>query len=494
VSLILDNRERLVGKIYKGEEYLGSCIPCTIKGVPYVITCGHVIYGDNFDKVVNESDTFDIKTTSSIFRSLSIITTFEKSKASDVIVLKLDSSADDFDIESLIELKLCTSVDELIIPFKPHLVLVPELEGIVSAILIKTFLDSPDDCTYRVEVKKDTFHNIGKGTCDAKEYKGVSGSGIFISYQDNIYLSGVLSQIPKSSVSRPLVFQRPELLQHSFAFESYYTIGTTVTIENPLVPLPHSDLVFFTNYTMKSKDFYNERECDREFNECIARSENIWLYGESGVGKTALINRNLLIGNYNSIICDFEAVTILVIEDIWQTLVDAISQSLGIASFAGTLNVKAISDYLTNANLENSTIIVIDEMSCDDSSVITRFCNDTLGLVRTYSKNNENKKIAFIISSIFSPKKYPINIPKLIQSFELLCANEWGRSLEDLFDIQNNALNIGICSDGKKLIIELCDNSPRVLTRVVMKVHRNGAFDMDSILKISQKTILEYNE
>ncbi|MGB6036091.1 MAG: hypothetical protein WBG42_07470, partial [Cryomorphaceae bacterium] len=74
-------------------------------------------------------------------------------------------------------------------------------------------------------------------------------------------------------------------------------------------------IVLFNNYTKRNEPFYLSRSTDNLFNKAL-EINNIWVFGKSGNGKTALINRNLIQNEIEYCFCDLSPVTIKTCSDV----------------------------------------------------------------------------------------------------------------------------------------------------------------------------------
>ncbi|MCD9548769.1 AAA family ATPase [Photobacterium carnosum] len=494
MSIISEKSDYLIGGLYLNDEYLGSCIPFLSNKNFYIITCGHVIYGDNFDKSTKPTDRIEIITTKYKYKCLSILTDIDFAKKNDISIITIDKSSTDFDINNFIELNICSEINNEILNYEHGLVLHPVKDETTSTIKLSNFNKDLEDISYQVDVDKSIFHNLYNGTYGAKEFKGVSGSGLFVSHNNMIFIAGILSSIPKNKLTCPLILQKPDsissILSDIGVFNFSQIRDLSYIKSQSLLPLPKN--VFFIDYTIKSKDYYKERSCDLEFSDNLSFDQNTWIYGRSGTGKTALLKRNLINLNCDYIYCDLSPVSIISKDNLWQGIVEDIGSYLDVQYDENDLTVKSLYNFLSKCKLTNNTVIAIDEMSCNDPTIIREFCNEIINLVRYYSKKEPDKVVIFVISSIFSPKNQNFDKGKVLESFEFVCSDNWESSIGDLFDIQNKALNIGICSLGKQEIISICDNVPRLLTLLMKKINQKQCNEISSIKTVIEKVMADY--
>ncbi|MBB1466728.1 ATP-binding protein [Vibrio sp. SG41-7] len=261
-----------------------------------------------------------------------------------------------------------------------------------------------------------------------------------------------------------------------------------------ILPVAQIKNVCFVNYTESSKDYYCDRPCDTEFNANIADNMSIWLHGESGTGKTALVARNLSLANVKHLSCSLEPVTIDSCESIFRGLIEDIAEYVKINDIPKELSIKNMSNFLLNCQFDDNTVITIDEMSCSNSAIIEEFCQKIMRLVSYYQKSEPSKNIVFVISSIFHPKQHGCHPGKLMESFQFVCSTDWGGDIEKLFEIQNTALGNMICEEGKCIMLKSCKNLPRLLTLIMQRVYRGKNFSIESVTSVTERVNREYQE
>ncbi|MCS6133850.1 ATP-binding protein [Shewanella baltica] len=485
--------ELLNGQVYFENEYLGSCVPFAtdVEGQYFAITCAHVIYGNDDSRVIDNFESIKVITKNGRFKLISRLTNELNEKEYDIFVMEI-IPVDEIDDSALVRLSICEDINESLLSHEHALIVSPVNDNAVSCVPIKSFNRNVNEYSYEAEVDKATFYDIDRGVSGAKAFKGVSGSGLFVIIDEYICLAGILSKIPKSIVTTPIILQKGQSLikfllplSNVKVFKLDKSINVTSKAE--------LKYICFTNYTLKSKYFYHLRPCDKEFNFHMNNYLNIWVHGLSGSGKTALLMYNLIQSDVEYIYCDLQPITISSENDIWQGVIDDILFRHNISFNSDKIEIKSLCQFLLKCKFENNVAIVIDEMSCNDESVINDFCNTVTNLVGYYNKLSGDKNIIFIISSIFSPYQQKFNKLKFFELFETVCSNEWSGELTKLFDIQNLALGNKICNKSKSFIINNCNNSPRLLTQTVASIYRRETFSFEIISSISNKLTEEYN-
>jgi len=491
--MLYHNPEKLHGKIYQDEQCIGSCVPFVSQQRAFAITCHHVLFEQRTREQL-DLESLTVAIDSKRYRLLKVVTAHEVSSESDVLIVELSISNTD-QLRGFADIVLSTKVDAASVVEQNHgLIVCHPHEHQIATVQLASQARNCGNFNIESTVEKGTFYNLGKARGGAKEYAGVSGSGLFMYLGEKTYLLALLAKLPNSSITETVVLKRLDSIATMFAeSQLFFDIinPTQKRTENPKAPLKD---VCFVNYTERSKDYYCERACDSEFNANLDDNMNTWLYGDSGTGKTALLTRTMRERNVSHIACDLEPVTIESSDSIFQGIIDDITQFVEIDDRPASLDVKSICEFLQKCKLKDDTVITIDEMSCSSPEIIKAFCQKTMNLVRHYQKLEPSKNIIFVISSIFNPKQHGCSPGKLIESFELICLNDWSDDIEKLFNTQNTALGSMIEQDGKRIILDKCENLPRLLTKMVQKIYRSEDFSLTSVSKMVDRVISEYKE
>lgn len=484
MSTLYEYKEKLHGKLYIDEKVIGSCVPFTSERRVFVVTCHHVVFNDE-SKASEKIDNIILKVNGQSFFSPTVISDANESSQSDVLILEFSKGESQIDFASI---TLHMGIDiGLLKQYKSEIITSHPNEDSIARVPLCDDLRANGVHYIEGSVAKDAFHHMNKGRGGAQEYSGISGSGIFTLNENGITLVGILGKLPRNSIEQPIVLSRLDSVEQ-------YIPKNIIFQTDEAMPTAELKDVCFVHYTPRSEKYYCTRECDKEFSDNVLGNISIWLHGSSGTGKTALVARNLSSQDVKHIACDLEPITIRSCDDIFQGIVDDITQYVDESSPPAKFDVKSMCQFLIDCNLDDNTVVTIDEMSCSSPEIIEEFCKSIINLVRRYQKQQHTKKIVFVVSSIFHPKKHGCNLGKLMESFDFVCTEEWDSSIERLFDIQNTALGSKICSEGKKVLLDNCDSLPRLLTMLVHKVYRKGEFSIECISDTTARVIREYSE
>ncbi|PCI41277.1 MAG: hypothetical protein COB41_10775 [Proteobacteria bacterium] len=247
--------------------------------------------------------------------------------------------------------------------------------------------------------------------------------------------------------------------------------------------------VLFNNYLEKNEPFYLERDNDAEFNESL-KIKNIWVFGKSGVGKTALINRNLIQSKIEYCFCDLSPISITKAEDVLEEILSEIEEKFSIERKSSETNIlKQIVQILCKCD-STETVIVIDELAVNDDMVLKAIADSLIQLVTHFNNNSNNDELKFVVSTISDPKQVIQNRPKASDYFHYVCCDSWGKYSSQLFDIICHALNLEL-EASKDLIIESSMNSPRVLKAIINKIIVYNDSRKDSVDRAIRVTLEE---
>ncbi|WP_196894171.1 hypothetical protein [Aureivirga marina] len=247
--------------------------------------------------------------------------------------------------------------------------------------------------------------------------------------------------------------------------------------------------VLFNNYSPRNKEYYVERNIDNIFKNAL-NLNNLWIFGKSGVGKTAMIHRNLLNSNIKYCYCDLSPVDIYDSDIVLNEILSAIEDEFNLERNYNQKNViKQISNLLCNLN-SSKIIIAIDELSISNEEIYRKIANDLFNLVNYYNNQSEDDELTFIVSTIIDPLKLILNKSKASSFFQYICCNPWEDNIEDLYILISKHLQLNL-DDSKKEIISACKNSPRILKNIFKNILLQNDNKKESISIAIQKTLNE---
>ena len=239
--------------------------------------------------------------------------------------------------------------------------------------------------------------------------------------------------------------------------------------------------ILFNNYSKKNEKYYFERKEDNEFFSMLS-SGNIWVYGLSGKGKTALVNRNLIQNNIEFISCDCSPIKIEKAEDILDELLYSICEKYSVTADGNQTNiVKKINSVLDKCSIRKNIYIVIDEISFPDKNTEGIFANYVTQLVTSYNKKNSENFLKFIISTIPEPFGILKEKEKASEHFQYLSADKWDDCLDDYIRCLVSHLKIQISDTSIGEIKKSSNNNPRLVKNILRKITRISNPSADDI-------------
>jgi hypothetical protein len=227
-------------------------------------------------------------------------------------------------------------------------------------------------------------------------------------------------------------------------------------------------IVLFNNYSKQCESFYFEREIDNEFVNSLSIN-NIWVFGSSGIGKTVLVNRNLTKNDIDYCFCDLSPVNIINSTQVIEEILCKVEEKFDLERNESIPNkIKQLTKLLCEAD-KKKIIIVIDELSVKENTVLKDIATDLMNLVVHYSNSSQEEGLKFVVSTISNPKDIIENKSKASEHFQYIDCNDWSKDIEKLFEILSGSLNMELESH-KKNIIDSCENSPRILKSIFRKI------------------------
>lgn len=247
--------------------------------------------------------------------------------------------------------------------------------------------------------------------------------------------------------------------------------------------------ILFTNYTIKNEPYYLQRDIDKEFLRSIEYN-NIWISGNSGFGKTTLITRYLLKSNKSYCYCDLSPISINSSNDVLQEILVQLEEKFGIEHSPQEKNIiKNISEILSKV-CHRDIVIIIDELSVKDVSILRDIGDDLIQLVNYFTNNFSPSCINFIISTILNPQDIVYDKSKAIQHFYYIKCSDWSQDISKLFDLLDYSLELNL-EDFKDQIINACNFSPRILKSIFRKIVLLEIIDSKKVESTIQRTLSE---
>lgn len=219
----------------------------------------------------------------------------------------------------------------------------------------------------------------------------------------------------------------------------------------------------FSAYEAEHEEFYLERAADkvlRQKLDCAC----LWVYGESGVGKTCAIKRNLMQAGFQCLhVCLSQCGVNPSREDLIRELIETCAMVCGI-------NVEEHSYHCLVKMLvehgKGDLLIYIDEVStgpcCEAGpNELLKLCVD-LSITLT---QRQARRVKFVVSSLFKPELELDRVGKINEIFLFLGLSPWDTGeLKGLIQVIEGALpGLRLADDDIECLVEAATGSPRFI-------------------------------
>lgn len=252
------------------------------------------------------------------------------------------------------------------------------------------------------------------------------------------------------------------------------------------------ELVLFTCYLEDSEKFYQARSVDNEFITSL-KINNIWVSGESGKGKTALINRNLKSEKIEYIFCDLSPITITCSDDVLEDILYELEEKFGIESDSNEKNViKRICKLILSCKLHNEIVIVVDELAVSSSETLIDISSQLVNLVSYYNNKSPMSSLKFVVSTISPPLEIIQNKAKASGMFTYISCDDWGISLKLLLQLVTGSLSLKLEEKSQCYILENSNDNPRLMKNIIRKITKSDDHSNDEVVRLTDVAIGEY--
>lgn len=249
--------------------------------------------------------------------------------------------------------------------------------------------------------------------------------------------------------------------------------------------------VLFNNYTKDVEEFYFERKIDDHFRNSL-ESGNLWVYGFSGIGKTALINRNLIHDSIEYVYCDFSPIDLSSPQDVLNEIILTITEKYNVSSEYTSDNlIKKTCDLLSKIDTKE-IVIVIDELSIRDASLLKEITEQLVKLLNHHCNKSSCSCLRFIASTINEPAFDKSFAGKALEYFEIIEIDDWNGDLEGLLALLESSLCIGIDKEMQSIILQNSKSSPRILKKILRKLNSIETLSLAIVQEVSETARKEH--
>jgi len=256
----------------------------------------------------------------------------------------------------------------------------------------------------------------------------------------------------------------------------------------------NTNKVLFEVYKPQNEPYYLERDEDNVFNQKLSQF-GMWIYGDTGCGKSNLILRNL-INSKN--------------EYISITLGSYVGEK-NIALFAGILNAiqertgndskypnyksfptccKSIINELEANYKDKSIIIYLDEIPIDSNKEYQQFTKSLFALVNEIHLTDGLEQVRIILSSIHNPIIHIHESDQKIHEYLYFLQLRYWESpvIEDLITLIEKSLQINLSQSVKTKLVEQSKGSPRFIKKFFKNIILKDKKADSDLLQIIQET------
>lgn len=249
------------------------------------------------------------------------------------------------------------------------------------------------------------------------------------------------------------------------------------------------DDVLFEIYKKISEPYYYKREIDNIV-EAYIKSHNLWIYGNSGTGKSTTILYTLQHTNKNVILINLAGIQPeSSLHQIFSWIYTEVASFLDVDTHAPESYQlcanKIIS--LLRENYQDETVYLLIEEIPFEGNAFKTFVSSLSSLVISDKLKNEFSKIHFIISSIENPIPYiPKHLQKIKSIMKFLQFKRWtNEECIGLIELIKFYINVPTIKDISEFI-HLCENSPRTIKSIFRELYQTNFSDILDTSKIKE--------
>jgi hypothetical protein len=260
---------------------------------------------------------------------------------------------------------------------------------------------------------------------------------------------------PKSDNSTSFLIVRNFVLGH---------LELKGAVSSASVAAASSTDVLFDVYRPELDRFYIERREDRILRSYITR-QNIWLFGPSGLGKTAALTRCLTQSSSFRLISlgHYAGCTV---KELFVALHEALggTQSKELVEWTWPKLIEALCDEINALCSSGLRWIFVEEMPLGDSQELSEFLARLSSLLILQSKSRSFESISFAFSSINDPRLDVRDLHRVSQILKVIRFSEWRHAdLEKLMQMILNEISVELSPLDQGAILAASGMSPRFM-------------------------------
>lgn len=309
--------------------------------------------------------------------------------------------------------------------------------------------------------------------------KGLSGSGVFKEINDSVILVGLFTRLKASDgrYNKLCAFNTNSLLKLLSKFES---IQDTDDFSKMKKDAELHQKVFYLPYTIDSEPYYLNRQIDGYLNNCIVTNKNIWISGESGCGKTNLVQRNLSLKSTRFISFDLsghpENVADYYFDYIYNELVN---NNICIPKTDINILEHIAKGLAEHSNEFENLILFVDEVPIYNEDSFFVFISNFIIISERYCALLKNKKtIKWVVSTRINPEPHLCkgngrltDKSKANKNFNFKNIGLWSENdLNQLLIILEKTLQFNLSSQTRANIIEASNGKAGRLKDIIERM------------------------
>lgn len=255
----------------------------------------------------------------------------------------------------------------------------------------------------------------------------------------------------------------------------------------------------FDLYDSTKEPYYVERENDSVFQQRL-KEYGVWVYGQSGCGKSNLILRNLIHSGCKYIpvslaSCIGQNIDIFFYEILYElsSKTEGITSQIQPKSFPEC--TKAIYELLNKHYKETELVIFIEEIPISEEEEYKEFAKKLFSLLINKNFSPALTKLRFVLSSIKSPTSHIEEFQnKIWQSLVFMPFRFWEKEdIEKLVSIIEKELNGSIDPEIRQQLIIKSKGSPRFIKKFFRSIKTLEKIDKNTMKHIIAETSRELN-
>lgn len=311
--------------------------------------------------------------------------------------------------------------------------------------------------------------------------KGLSGSGVYYEDKGMLSVAGIFTKLkaPDGAYSSFCMYNLDlfEELTAKNKLQSLYSDNISNINKDPEL----LNKVFSLTYNSQSAQYYLVRKDDEVFLNYLNNSKNVWISGDSGVGKTFLVLGNITKVNETPIHIDLTCSQMDSIDEYFEYInVELINQS-ELTKQSNKSNIyDRISDNLCEINLQSNQItIFVDEVPILAKDKFYDFLSGFIKISERFTNLIKGtKNVNWIISTRIDPKDHLkdeveclVNKQKAHKNFIFKNLNYWSEGeLLSLLKMLQKSLNFTLSNETELNIIKISKGLPGIVKNVIERI------------------------